>query len=36
MNERVVPVGIIELDLDKLDLGMAVNDLDQQFGSAVE
>ena len=35
MNDLVVPVSIVELDLDELDLGVAVNDLFKQFRSSV-
>jgi hypothetical protein len=35
MNDRIIPVDIVELDLNELDLRMAVEDLYEQFGCSV-
>ena len=35
MNDGVIPVDIVELDLNELDLRMTVEDLYEQFGCSV-
>ena len=36
MNDLIVPISIVQLDLNELDLGMIIHDLLQKFRCAVE